>query len=97
MIPTSTQNTMSIPGALGPMNPKSAHVSGGSQMMSSDPPEFRQCGPVQLPLHSHVAGLRLAEHVPRDLPPQDWGNVTLVGAVTEHVPPPFWIGFSGCT
>ena len=36
---------------LGPLNPKSDHVSGGSQMISSYPVGFKQFGPVQLARH----------------------------------------------
>lgn len=91
-------NSIPIPPfKLGPLNPKSANVSGGSQIISSCPVGFRQCGPVQFPLHTQDGVLVLDEHVPRVLPPQVCGKVSFLGADNEHVPPPFWIGFNGCT
>ena len=93
---THTTNNTPIP-KLGPLNPKSAHVSVGSQIISSYPTGFMQCGPVQFWRHWQVCSLVLVWHTPRVGPPQVWGTVALdeVDCMREHDPPPFSIGFNG--
>lgn len=91
-IPIIDKTTIIIPIPplkLGPLNPKSDHVSGGSQMISSYPVGFRQFGPVQFVRHLHVCGLDLDRQTPLDSPPHDSGSASFVDAEGEHIPPPF--------